>query len=144
MKLSDFVIGEDFLTAIGPWRCTDIGTRTITAVRWPDSRQAPREYAQRDLWLAGPPYVLPEVVFDEKEMALAYRSQEEAIARAMEEQGRASEDVAQAMGTTLQLTERNASATLQLASSIQETGRTIEDLAGLAVDLRQRTARFRL
>ncbi len=66
------------------------------------------------------------------------------IARAMEEQGRASEDVAQAMGTTLQLTERNASATLQLASSIQETSRTIEDLAGLAVDLRQRTSRFRL
>ena len=85
MKLSDFVIGEDFLTAIGPWRCTDIGSRTITAVRWPDPRQAPREHAQRELWLAGPPYVLPEVVFDEKEMALAYRSQEEAIARAMED-----------------------------------------------------------
>lgn len=66
------------------------------------------------------------------------------IARAMEEQGRASEDVAQAMGTTLQLTERNASATLELASSLHETSRTVEDLASLAVDLRQRTSRFKL
>ncbi len=74
----------------------------------------------------------------------AFADQMKGIARAMEEQGRASEEAAQAMGTTLQLTERNASATLQLASSIQETSRTIEDLAGLAVDLRQRTSRFRL
>ena len=42
------------------------------------------------------------------------------------------------------LTERNASATVQLASAMQETSRTTEDLAGLASELRILTHRFRI
>jgi len=66
------------------------------------------------------------------------------IAAAMGEQARAAEEVVNTMGTTMQLTERDASATTQLASSIDETRRTIEDLAQLAVQLRQLAQRFRL
>ncbi|MCE1204198.1 MAG: methyl-accepting chemotaxis protein [Holophagaceae bacterium] len=42
------------------------------------------------------------------------------------------------------LTERNASATVQLASAMQETSRTTEDLASLATELRILTHRFRI
>lgn len=66
------------------------------------------------------------------------------IARAMEEQGQASEAVSVAMGTTMSLTERNASATTELASSLTETARTVEELASLSQQLRQLTTRFRL
>ncbi|HJY34937.1 MAG TPA: hypothetical protein VJ260_08790 [Vicinamibacterales bacterium] len=33
MEHSDFHIGEAFWTATGEWRCTDVGTRTIVAVK---------------------------------------------------------------------------------------------------------------
>ena len=66
-----------------------------------------------------------------------------AIVLAMEVQARTGEEVAQAMASTRNLTERNASATTQLASSIIETARTIEELAKLAGDLRLRIARFK-
>ncbi len=42
------------------------------------------------------------------------------------------------------LTERNASATVQLASAMQETSRTTEDLASLATELRILSHRFRI
>ena len=69
--------------------------------------------------------------------------QNHAIVRAMEVQARTGEEVAQAMASTRNLTERNASATTQLASSIIETARTIEELAKLAGNLRLRIARFK-
>lgn len=100
MQLSDFAIGEDFMTAIGQWRCTDIGLRTISAIRWPDQEYDPIEYAQRKLWLQGPPYMIPEEVFDEKAMALAYRSLEEAVRQRPEDRlhpGFASEDAKRMM-----------------------------------------------
>lgn len=53
MKHNEFKIGEDFFTATGRWRCTDIGTRVIVAIQ-------PVAH-----WCAGPPYSCPEVVFDE-------------------------------------------------------------------------------
>ncbi|HNX94685.1 MAG TPA: HAMP domain-containing methyl-accepting chemotaxis protein, partial [Holophaga sp.] len=67
-----------------------------------------------------------------------------AITRAMTEQAKAAEEVVEAMGTTMQLSERDASATTELASSITETGRTVEDLAQLAAQLRHLTTRFKL
>jgi methyl-accepting chemotaxis protein len=67
-----------------------------------------------------------------------------AIARGLELQGQSGEAVVQAMKDTMQFTERNASATAQLASSITETARTIDELAQLAGDLRQRIVRFKL
>jgi len=66
------------------------------------------------------------------------------IARALEAQSRTGADAVTAMGATLAFTERNASATTQLASSVIETARTIDELAHLAGDLRQRIQRFRV
>ena len=33
MKLEDFSIGREFWTETGAWRCTDVGTRTICAIK---------------------------------------------------------------------------------------------------------------
>jgi hypothetical protein len=57
MKHSVFQIGCEFLTGSGRWRCTDIGTRTIVAIRL-DHDDDPR-------WYNGPPYAVAESVFDE-------------------------------------------------------------------------------
>ena len=57
MEHSDFRIGCEFLTAAGRWRCTDVGTRTIAAIRL-DLDHEPR-------WYNGPPYAVAEHVFDE-------------------------------------------------------------------------------
>jgi hypothetical protein len=72
MKLSDFSIGIVFHTCTGQqWRCTDIGTRTILAIEIkPDLGEA---------WFSGPPFAVLEEVFDESDMARAYRNLEEAI-----------------------------------------------------------------
>jgi hypothetical protein len=60
MRHSQFKIGMDFHTAAGPWRCTDIGTRVVVAVKL----DAPDES-----WYAGPPYAIAEHVFDENDLA---------------------------------------------------------------------------
>ena len=59
MKKEQFQIGKVFYTASGQWRCTDIGTRVITAIQL--NQQDPRNYN-------GPPYSIPELVFDEYDM----------------------------------------------------------------------------
>ncbi len=56
MKHIDFRIGTEFYTGAGKWRCTDVGTRVIVAIRIDD--QVPRN-------LVGPPYSVAENVFDE-------------------------------------------------------------------------------
>jgi hypothetical protein len=33
MTKTDFHIGREFYTAAGKWRCTDIGTRVIVAIK---------------------------------------------------------------------------------------------------------------
>ena len=57
MKHSDFRIGCEFLTGSGRWRCTDVGKRTITAIRL--------DHDDDPSWYVGPPYALAEDVFDE-------------------------------------------------------------------------------
>ena len=57
MKHSDFSIGGEFALGTGRWRCTDIGTRTVAAIRL-DLDDDPR-------WYNGPPYAVVETVFDE-------------------------------------------------------------------------------
>ena len=47
MKKSDFIIGMDFFTEAGRWKCTDIGSRTIVAIR--KDKDDPS-------WYNGPPY----------------------------------------------------------------------------------------
>jgi methyl-accepting chemotaxis protein len=67
-----------------------------------------------------------------------------AINLAMEEQAKASEDVSKSVNMTMMLTERNASAATQLAASISETNRTIDDIASLASKLRELTQGFKV
>ena len=59
MKRSDFQIGTEFFTGAGKWRCTDVGTRVIVAIRI-DNQEARN--------LMGPPYSVAESVFDEYDM----------------------------------------------------------------------------
>ena len=77
MKHSDFQIGCEFTTSVGRWRCTDIGTRVVVAIRidlvetrsvvdgHPVRRYLTREEAELEGWFNGPPYAVAEVVFDE-------------------------------------------------------------------------------
>ena len=56
MKHSDFRIGLEFLTGSGRWRCTDVGKRTIVAIRL--------NHDDEPAWYNGPPYAVVESVFD--------------------------------------------------------------------------------
>ena len=60
MKHSQFRIGCEFMTGSGRWRCTDVGKRTIAAIKL-DLDHDPR-------WYNGPPYAVVESVFDEDGM----------------------------------------------------------------------------
>ena len=60
MKHSDFRIGCEFVTAAGHWRCTDVGTRTIAAIRL--------NHDGDTSWYSGPPYAIVEHVFDEDDV----------------------------------------------------------------------------
>jgi hypothetical protein len=57
MKHSDFRIGREFVTGSGRWRCTDVGERTIAAIRL--------NHDDDPSWYDGPPYASGEHVFDE-------------------------------------------------------------------------------
>ena len=59
MRHSDFYIGLNFCTAAGRWRCTDVGTRVIVAIRLD---------APDDSWYHGPPYAVAESVLDENDL----------------------------------------------------------------------------
>lgn len=75
MRHCEFVIGQAFTSGHGLWRCTDVGTRTVIAIRIDAAEVVSvlrgRETAsvvdpRRDTsWLSGPPYALAETVFDE-------------------------------------------------------------------------------
>jgi hypothetical protein len=57
MTRADFSIGREFLTVAGRWRCTDVGKRTIAAIRL--------NHDDDPSWYNGPPYAVVETVFDE-------------------------------------------------------------------------------
>lgn len=61
MKHGDFWIGMEFVMAGARWRCTDVGTRTICAIKL-DGRD--------ESWSAGPPYALAEYCFDEDDFSI--------------------------------------------------------------------------
>jgi hypothetical protein len=79
MKHSDFRIGLEFWCGQRRWRCTDVGTRVITAIslephkvvelsapRDSSGKRRARTYVTNDSsWLTGPPYKVAEAVFDE-------------------------------------------------------------------------------
>jgi len=57
MKHSDFRIGCEFVSGSGRWRCTDVGKRTIAAIRL--------DHDDDPSWYDGPPYAVAEHIFDE-------------------------------------------------------------------------------
>lgn len=59
MKHDDAQIGLEFLMGGARWRCTDVGTRTICAIKL-DARSPD--------WLHGPPYAVPEHCIDEYDL----------------------------------------------------------------------------
>ena len=79
MQHSEFRIGETFWCSGRQWRSTDIGTRTVIAIRI-DSvevgstnpelrRRLSRDEAEAEGWFKGPPYAAAESVFDEDALA---------------------------------------------------------------------------
>ena len=60
MKLNDFKIGLLFRCGGYEWRCTDIGTRTVAAIFMDRNKDLS--------WFHGPPYAVPEEVFDESDI----------------------------------------------------------------------------
>jgi len=65
-------IGDEFRTAAGRWRITDIGSRVIVAIRIDEvkvggtsAKTLTGEQADKAGWLDGPPYGVAEIVFDE-------------------------------------------------------------------------------
>ena len=78
MHHSEFTIGVTFWCSDRQWRCTDIGTRTVIAMRIdsvevgsnvPELRRTlSRGEAEADGWFNGPPYAGAEVVFDEDDL----------------------------------------------------------------------------
>ena len=78
MNLADFTLGMTFWCGGRQWRCTDIGTRTVIAIRI-DSvavrsnvpelcRTLNYDEAKADGWFSGPPYAVAESVFDEYDL----------------------------------------------------------------------------
>ena len=74
MKHQDFSIGTEFYIGDAKWRCTDVGTRTIIAIRidqvtiiHSDGKgNTTSEVVTNDpSWFNGPPYAVAEDVFDE-------------------------------------------------------------------------------
>jgi len=71
MTLHDFKIGNAFWTRTGEWRCTDIGTRVVVAIRLDQDDPT---------WYNGPPYAVAETVFDEDDLEVCFASEAEMLA----------------------------------------------------------------
>lgn len=77
MNHSEFRVGVEFLARAGHrWRCTDVGQRTIVAIRLTGRSHA---------LLEGPPYMAEEIVFDEHEIQHCHLTEEDAIRGAGDE-----------------------------------------------------------
>jgi len=70
MKLADFHIGLEFMEGPFWWRCTDVGTRSIAAIKLVEDNP---------VWYVGPPYMVEEVVLDEAKVADCHLTEEEHI-----------------------------------------------------------------
>jgi hypothetical protein len=81
---ADLQIGTAFSTGRALWRCTDVGTRSITAIRI-DRVVTPRPLGEHETWATdqtaadprklpswvnGPPYALAEFSFDEQDIEM--------------------------------------------------------------------------
>lgn len=74
MRIDEFRIGGEFACGGRRYRCTDVGSRVVAAIRV-DSvevgssggqrRTLDRAEAQAEGWFNGPPYAVAEMLFDE-------------------------------------------------------------------------------
>lgn len=77
MKHVEFHKGLEFVGTGGfRWRCTDVGTRTVVAIRLDHPAAA---------WYQGPPYIAEEVVFDEHDLLHCHLTEDDAIRAAIAE-----------------------------------------------------------
>jgi hypothetical protein len=73
MRLDEFEIGKTFRCDGRLWRCTDVGTRVVAAIRLDEvrvggtagDRTPDQQEAEAEGWFRGPPYAVAETVFDE-------------------------------------------------------------------------------
>jgi hypothetical protein len=85
MDFSEFKIGETFRCSGKQYRCTDVGTRVVVAIRIDQVDVVHRgrdvgfghftetlsyDQANKDGWFNGPPYAVAEQVFDEDDFAV--------------------------------------------------------------------------
>lgn len=85
MKIQDFKIGEIFYGSGGfPYLCTDIGSRTISAIPVPLETYSKFEFQNIEFWLKGPPYMVKEETLNEREIEKCFRNFEEDIKNALE------------------------------------------------------------
>ena len=68
LKPGDCFIGMEFWSDGGHWRCTDVGKRTINAIKL--DQEDPRNYG-------GPPYMVVEHAMDEYCLPTCYKTKEE-------------------------------------------------------------------
>lgn len=76
MRVADFHIGLEFICGPFWWRCTDIGTRTVAAIRLVEDD--PR-------WYEGPPYMVEEVVLDDTELEDGHLTEDDHIRSSLAE-----------------------------------------------------------
>ena len=69
MKLNEFEIGKSFIMSGKLWRCTDIGTRAVIAIKL--------DHEDDPSWYNGPPYAVMEYVIDEYDLDICYSTIEE-------------------------------------------------------------------
>lgn len=62
--LADFKIGTEFTTAAGRWRCTDVGSRVVVAIKL--------DHPEDESWYNGPPYAIVENVFNEYDLPILH------------------------------------------------------------------------
>ena len=94
MNYNEFSIGLEFWCDDKRWCCTDIGTRVIVAISLvphevvrlkTDTTDRSRKIEARELsndssWLIGPPYAVPERVFDEYDIGCCSLAPEKRVA----------------------------------------------------------------
>lgn len=64
MKHGEFKIGLEFWMSGARWRCTDVGTRTVSAIKL--------DHDHDPSWYSGPPYALAEHVLDEDDLEACF------------------------------------------------------------------------
>lgn len=80
MKLAEFQIGQEFTMSDHRWRCTDIGSRVVVAIRLSGPHEIggskprilTREEAEAIGMFNGPTYIVHETAIDEDSMKACF------------------------------------------------------------------------